>query len=333
MLKESVNGNQEHLPISSLPKTALQAIYHAVTGKTENLTRALTGNVIIKDFDIDRLYGMLNDQLGLHEKVIEPTVTVVVKQARGKAITYSSWSRYKSLFVDNHEVTSEIILKMEFVLQLPQAPSPQRCIVNINLDSSLPMISNHKESSDRSEAFGLLFFMKKDWRTVVVSIDFVDFLVAKSFSNIIEEWFLSLNRCPQSKLNDFLLNQIAIIQSVMGQVGRVGFAFFLGALIIFNDPSDISLVSISLATAFGLLLWSLVVILERGISRKIFKRLSANIIPSVILLTDADHKSYSKVTSDLNQPIGTVVTTVTAFLFGITANVLSSYLYTYLTSV
>jgi len=44
--------------ISSLPKTALQAIYHAATGKTESLTKDITGNVVINVGDIDRLFEM-----------------------------------------------------------------------------------------------------------------------------------------------------------------------------------------------------------------------------------------------------------------------------------
>ena len=52
--------------------------------------------------DFDRLYGMLVDQLGIHEKVIEPTVTVVVKHANGKTVTYSSWERFNALRVNNH---------------------------------------------------------------------------------------------------------------------------------------------------------------------------------------------------------------------------------------
>jgi hypothetical protein len=68
MTTDDTSAGDSSLPIASLPKTALQAIYHAVTGKTENLARSLTGNVVISSADVDRLYEMLLDQLDIHEK-------------------------------------------------------------------------------------------------------------------------------------------------------------------------------------------------------------------------------------------------------------------------
>lgn len=73
------------VPLDSLPKTALQAVYHAVTGKTENLAKEFRGNVIVTADDIDRLHAMLLDQLGLHGPALGPTVTVVVKHSNQRA--------------------------------------------------------------------------------------------------------------------------------------------------------------------------------------------------------------------------------------------------------
>ena len=53
MTLKTFDSNGDNFSLSALPKTALQAIYHALTGKIENLTRVLTGNVIISDNDID----------------------------------------------------------------------------------------------------------------------------------------------------------------------------------------------------------------------------------------------------------------------------------------
>jgi len=199
-------GGGDIVQIDSLPKTALQAIYHAVTGKTESLSKNINGNVIISSADIDRLYEMLLDQLAIHEKVIEPTCTVVVKNENQRSTTYSSWERFKALRVSNHDVTSEITLKLEFVIKLPETPNPQRCIVNVNLDSALPIINKDKSKEPPSpQDLGFIIVVGSNWRTVSLSIDFVDFLVAKAFMAVVEEWFSTLNKTPINRFNDILL--------------------------------------------------------------------------------------------------------------------------------
>jgi len=322
-------SENENLPLESLPKTALQAIYHAVTGKTESLAKELKGNVIVTSADIDRLYGMLLDQLGIHEKVIDPTVTVVVKQANEKSVTYSSWERYKKLLLNNHEITSEISLKLEFVIQLPETPQHQRCIVNVNLDSALPVISEKKAFSDM-EPLGMFIFFRREWPTVDLSIDFVDFLVAKSFVNVVEEWFGTLQHTPQKKFNNFLLRHYQVLRESLGQFGRIGLAAFLGGYVWFNDGEINSLGDLTLAVALGLLIWAVFLVLKSPIERKLLKRLTLNIIPSVIILTEGDERTYSEIESSLNSPLNTLLTYLVTAILSLFVNVGSSYLYTYL---
>lgn len=83
---------------------------------------------------------MLITQIQLHHLISPPTITVVVRHENSRSITYSSWTRFQELNAGNYEITSEIILKYEFLIQIPNTPKPQRCIVNIGLDSSLPVL-------------------------------------------------------------------------------------------------------------------------------------------------------------------------------------------------
>jgi hypothetical protein len=330
-LTEPADGGSGGL-LANMPKTVLQAIYHTVTGKTENLSTVLEGNVEITSGDIDRLHDMLFDQLGLHEKVIEPTITVVVKQKDGKSITYSSWERYKVLKVNNHDVTSEVIMKFEFVIQLPDTPQPQRCIVSVNLDSSLPVIQEHSEHAEQMGSIGFLFFIQRQWRTVVISIDFVDFLIAKSFSSVVEEWFSKLKKCPEKRLNDFLLKRFNLIRAILGQFGRIGFAFFLAAYVWFQRDFGLSLELTTLAVALGLALYSSFMIFESFITKNVLRRLSRNIVPSVILLTEGDISGYDEIKNSQNSSTRTLFSAIFAILLALSVNLLSSYLYSYLTN-
>jgi len=169
--------NNENVELASLSKTTLQSIYHAVTGKTESMSEAFNGNVIIKSADIDTLYGRLMDQISIHKQFSPPTITITVKYDGEKTARYSSWELYKKTFHSNSSLTSEFIIKIECLLEIPGASSYQRCIINVAIDSSMPLLTSNNFREDIADGPGLFFFLREDWRAIFVSIDYVDFIV------------------------------------------------------------------------------------------------------------------------------------------------------------
>ncbi|WP_324131914.1 hypothetical protein [Bosea sp. (in: a-proteobacteria)] len=325
--------NNDGLTIRSLPKTALQAIYHAATGKTENLSKGLSGNVVIKHSDFDRLYRMLIDQTDIYEQVIAPVVTVVVKNANDKTVTYSSWERFLALQVNNHDITSDAVIKIEFVLKLPNTAVSQRCVINIDLDSSLPIIDRGSKNSSNDDGFGFfILFAQREWKTVQISIDFVDFLVAKAFVNITEEWFSSLEKTPTSKLNESLLSKYEVIRGCLSQSGRIGIAIFLIGYIYFSGSQSESLSRLVYAISVGLLIWAGFSIFDSYISKLLFRRIYKNVIPTVILISEGDNSSYKKITENLNSPSNTIIIFCITIIINILLNVIASYIYAYLSS-
>lgn len=319
------------IDVAALPKTAVQALYHAATGKTENLSREFDGNVIIKGRDIERLYDIIIDQLRLYKIVAGPTVTVVVKNTNKKSTTYSSWERFSCLMTSGSDVTSEVILRFEFIISVPNTCIDQRCIINVGLDSSLPLLCKRDEDSSDAESLGFILFMKKKWRSVSVSIDFVDFLIAKSFVNIVEEWFSSLEKTPENKLNDILFEWFDVSRSLLGQTGRLGMAAFFCGYALFSSVSDLSFRSVSFAISIGLLISAIFYIAESSVAKSVFKRVSANIIPAVILISDADDRAYANVIKTMNAPIATLASVFMTVVISFIVNIASSYAYAFFT--
>ncbi|WP_156829170.1 hypothetical protein [Amorphus coralli] len=319
----------ENASVDKLPRSALQAIYHAVTGKTESLSKILRGNVVISAQDFNNLYERICDQLELYNVEMGPTVSVVVKHASDKSVTYSSWERFQSLRVQNHEITSEIILRLEFVITLPQAPGPQRCIINVNLDSSLPvLIDRGAEEEGGIEEISFLFLVRRHWASVKISIDFVDFLVAKSFVSTIEEWFQTLKKTPRKPLNDFLYKKYTVIQAGVSQLSRIGMAAFLFGFYAFSPiPAGVS--DLVVLAAVGLSIWSVIVMCQASIMRAVRRRISANVVPSVILLNDADCEAYDEVKEGWNSAAITILGLGLTVLLSIASNLISSFLYSY----
>lgn len=318
--------------LANLPKTAIQAIYNAVTGKTENLSKNIEGNVVITSSDIDRLYAMIIDQINLHPKVADPTTTIVVKNDNDKTVTYSSWERYQVLRVNNHDVTSDITIKVEFVTQLPGTATPQRCIVNINLDSSLPVLLAQRKEALEVEPLGFLILFSAKWRTAKISIDFVDFLIAKSFVTIVEEWMQSVKRAPSRKGNRFLLDHMSLFRTMLQQLGRVGMAGFLIAFAAMSNPDTSNILYVTLGVGFGLIIWAALELFETIATKHLIRRVSYNMIPTVILLNDADSDRYSEILKETNSAVITTINIVLSVFAALTLNIIASYVYTYLST-
>jgi len=264
---ETHTSDSESIAINTLPTTTLQSIYHAVTGKTENLSKYLYRNVEIKSLDIDRLHQMIRDQIGHYGVLADPTVTIIVKTSDKKTITYSSWERFSTLRTGKFDVTDSILLKIEFVIKLEAALQPQRFSISIDMDSSLPMLLRQNSEQNDLESFSYLFFIKHKWPTIEISIDFVDFVVAKLFCSTVEEWFNTLDSTQDNKYNRFLFNKQDTIRDVMAQSGRFGMATFLISISIFAQDNFFNLRSAIFATSIGIFIWALFSILESIITK------------------------------------------------------------------
>ena len=329
------DGTNEHregdtlVPLQNLPTTAIQAIYHAVTGKTENLSKSLKKNVVIKYSDFEQLYYRITQQMGHYQLLARPTITIIVKQADSKTLQYSSWERFREFQINSSDITSEIGIKFEFIMQLANTTSPQRCIVNISLDSGLPILHSNETSRDLP-FFEFFFFVAQEFRTVEISIDFVDFLIAKIFANVVEEWFGTLETAPRPIFTTFLIKNLQTINSLISHFGKIGVAVFLASYVWFNQGVIGNPGKFVYSVSLALILWSFFAVASSSVTRRFSRRLYMNVVPSVIILTEGDHKAYEKIKNGLNSSYNTAIGIVSTGFINVILNIFASYVYTYL---
>ena len=142
------------LILNRVPTSALQALYHAATGKTENLEKRLTKNFIVRKDDVTQLYFKIMQQLEHFERVAGPTITVKVSFHNHEHQQFSSWERFAIFDTGKSEIVSDIVIKFEFLIRLPEQQTPQRYVLNIDIDSKLPMILSIYQFSRHPQSFG-----------------------------------------------------------------------------------------------------------------------------------------------------------------------------------
>lgn len=310
-------------------RSALQAIYHAVTGKTENYSKAIDGNVVVKKDDIENLYERLRQQIEHYDLLADPTVTVVVKNENNKTVTYSSWERFNALRVNNHDLTSQFLLKIEMVIRLPKTETDQRFIISISIDSGLPVL--HSNDYQQIDVFADVFaFFARNFRTVEISIDFVDFLIAKIFSASVEERFETLEKAPKPRFTGFLQRNIRTINSLLHQSGRIGAALYIAAFAYLSRDKLVDPQYVAYSISIVIVIFSAVSLINMYVSRSISRRITRNMIPSVIIISNGDVLAYDAARAKLNSSTLTMLRIGITIIFSIGINVISSYIYSIL---
>lgn len=272
--------------LQSWPISAVQAMYHAVTGKTESISKELTRNVHMSLDDLRILHTKIMQKREHFKAPAPPTVTVVAKMHNNQSFRYSSWERFQMLEVASNDITSELSIKYEFLIQLPDVETIQRCIINVTIDSKLPML---KEDIEQELEDDFYYFMTLDRiPTLGVRVEFVDFLIGKEFQQIIEEWF---NQLPEVRSPRWAVN--------LSKMGRRKIAIFSNinylaiSLYLFIVPKFYPMVIVTVndaivfaATACALFLVSRA--LTTQIAWLMAKHISTVVVPSLVVFTRGD---------------------------------------------
>lgn len=320
-------GQNHAITLSELPNSALQAIYHAVTGKTESMSRDLYENVVIRFHDVKNLVSQIIDQLKLHDNVCDPTITIVTKYNNEKSVTHSSWERFENLQENQTDVTSEITVKIETVIKIPNTVSDQRITISLNIDSAMPIILEDKKKNYEKFDLGYLIFTRNLWRTVTYKIDFVDFLVAKNFSSIVDEWFKSLPKQKDIKSWKIILSKMPIIERLLHQISYVGASAFLLSFVYFRGEGEISIKNLTIAVSIIMIIIAIYNIFRKSIIDIITKTAIKNLVPSLIILNRADEIELSNIDRERSGTIKSVFIVGISALGNIALNIIASYIY------
>jgi hypothetical protein len=206
------------LIIDRVPTSAIQALYHAATGKTETLEKRLTKNFIVRKSDVEQLYFKIMQQLEHFERIAGPTITVKVSFNNHEHQQFSSWERFKLFDSSRAEVVSDIVIKFEFLIRFPEQHDPQRYVLNIDVDSKLPMVL---EDDEPPGFFGMFFGLEKI-PSLNISIDFIDYLCAKNFLQIVEAGSTPLkNLLPRNGISGFpIYHWVGVFYSANSQTSE-----------------------------------------------------------------------------------------------------------------
>lgn len=182
-------GTPNRTPISI---QVLQNIYHELTGKSEEVSKSYDEafHVVLNDF---KQLNHRVQQICEQYSICSSNSNITVFYINDTKDTYSSFARFEAFNSGSSSAVESVLLTYNFLIILPKVSQPQSYTVTIRIAS--PVTIQRKMNENMFDV-PKIFRLMGGPRTAVVSIKYVDYAVARTVLNTIDEWF---NALPQSR--------------------------------------------------------------------------------------------------------------------------------------
>lgn len=190
----TTDGELAEVPVSM---QVYQAIYNDITGKTENITDtykmyySVTSNDLI---NLEKHIGQFCEQY--HVKSSSVSLTIFhVKDSKER---FSSFERLNTYNVACLSPVERIHIEVNFLIILPKVETPQSYKIKLTLTSGVALVDKHQD--DFPSGFPKSILMRAVQKeTAEVEIEYVDYIVARSISDLFRTWLEAL---PETKPNN-----------------------------------------------------------------------------------------------------------------------------------
>lgn len=213
---DSGNGSGDVVSIghdqSPISLKVYQDIYHQITGRTEQIRQRYTDNILIDFSEIEQLHFKIMQLCDVHTVVASNEVISVFHEKERKE-QFTSFERFKAYNSNATKPTVNVVLRYNFSILLSDRKQPQEYIVTVRLTSRVAMIHSMEEEIPpfmRGRLLGL-----STVHTAEVSVEYADYVVARSFLEAFDEWIDGCNSKPKSKLLDIAQKYSHLIPKLM----------------------------------------------------------------------------------------------------------------------
>lgn len=200
---------------NELSVQVVQDIYNTLTGKTEILSRIIYRPYVVKSGDIDLLCARI-DQIVEQYNTSGISCSFTVSYSDGKVERFSGAERFKTQASSHGRAIETVDITYDFLVVLPKTREPKAYSVVIGVRSTVGVLErlHSRQASD----FEWRMFSDLDTATGRISIEYVDYAVAKTLESHLVDWFESLpvSRGERSyKILSILVRPLGVICRVL----------------------------------------------------------------------------------------------------------------------
>lgn len=217
---EVVRVGEGHAPVSL--KT-YQDIYHQVTGRTEQIRKRYTENLLIELGEIEQLNYKIRQLCDVH-KVVAANDTVTVFHAKERKEQFTSFERFLGYNTNTASPTVSLVLRYNFSIIPAGNSRPQEYVVNIRLISKVAVLQQLQDEAPPFMRGRIFSFMAGP--AVEVTVDYADYVIARGFLEAVDEWVKGCKSTPTSMTLRLLQTHSHHIPEVGQILAAVGVSYF-----------------------------------------------------------------------------------------------------------
>lgn len=174
-----------------------QDIYHQVTGRTEQIRKRAPELLLIDFSEVEQLHTKINQLCDVHN-VIAKNLTVSIFHEKERKEQFTSFERFRTYNSNTTSPTVILVLKYNFSILPSGIQRAQEYTVTIRLTSRATLLNQMEEESPPFIRGHMLKYISEP--AAQITVDYVDYIVARGFVESFEEWVKGCKFTPKNKL-------------------------------------------------------------------------------------------------------------------------------------
>ncbi len=175
-----------------------QDIYHQLTGRTEQIRKRYSENLLIEFTEIEQLNYKICQLFAVHN-LVASNISVAVFYIKDRKEQFNSFEGFKTYNANSASPTVSLVLRYNFSIIPANAKRPQEYVVNIRLTSKVALFKQIKDEAPPFINGSLLNFLTGP--VVEVTVDYADYVIARGFLEAVDEWVAG---CKATSSSTFL---------------------------------------------------------------------------------------------------------------------------------
>lgn len=217
---------------TSVSLQLLQEIYHELTGKSEDVSNYYNEAFHVVHSDFEQLHHRIGQACEQYN-ICANTYSIKAYYINDTQDTFSSIERFRLFNAGSTSSVESVFLTYNFLILLPKLHQPQSYTLSIRIASRIAI--EKKMRHDIPFNFPKILRVMGG-RTAVVTVKYIDYVVARNLLNVVDEWFNTLSQERPSKYWKFIQRRSEKIPLITRYLA----AFVITLLILVNLPSFVS---------------------------------------------------------------------------------------------
>lgn len=214
---EGDNANRDAIAFQ-----AMQAAYAELTGKVESLERHYAKPLLIEAADFRNLHHQIAQFFNQYE-ILQTTCSYMAVYTDDSREKYTSYERFEFHTHGSSKPIEAVLVEYNYLIRQPSVERPQSYKLMVRATSKVALMKRMEE-----ELHGLPAFLRSmNNRTLLVRIEYVDYVVGRSLLSFMDEWVKSIHCGEERK---WVSRCQALTHHLSGLIAAITvIAIFLGA--------------------------------------------------------------------------------------------------------